>query len=157
MEELEVQQAELGEDEPLIGYFRYTVDDKGRVVVPVEWRQRLGTDFYLTISPSDMLYIFAAKDWHNLTKRLMDAYSANPQEMGPIMQRFLGNAHKVKADNNWRFIVPSNFRETFKPKSAIYFVGRGDRAEMMNEDAYKQWRRETSEEEVKRRQAALGF
>lgn len=157
MEELEVQQLELGEDEPLIGCFHYTVDDKWRVFVPIEWRRRLGTDFYLTVSPSDMLYIFAAKDWNNLSKKLMEKYNEDPQGMGDIMRRFLGNAHKVKADNNWRFIVPSNFRDTFKPRSAIYFVGRGDRAEMLTEDAYKQWRQETSREEVKRRQAALGF
>ncbi len=158
MEELEVQQTvELRPDEWFIGTVRYSVDDKGRVVVPVELRQRLGSEFYLTLSPYDTVYIFAAEDWKRYTQRLMELYQTNPQRLAPVVQRIMSFGQKVKVDNNWRFIVPSNLRETCNLRKTVYFVGNGDRVELMNEDAYKQRFSRITAQEVKELQAELGL
>lgn len=155
---MEAQQvAELRPDELFIGTFRYSVDDKGRVVVPVELRQRLGSEFYLTISPYDTVYLFAAPDWQRYTQRLMEAYNANPQRVAPVLQRIMGFANKVKVDSNWRFILPPNLRETCRLQKTVYFVGNGYCAELMNEEAYKQRASRTTEAKVKDLQAELGL
>ncbi|MCS7186996.1 MAG: hypothetical protein N3B10_03175 [Armatimonadetes bacterium] len=158
MEELEVQQVvELRPDEWFIGTVRYSVDDKGRVVVPVELRQRLGSEFYLTISPYDTVYIFGSEDWKRYTQRLMELYQTNPQRLAPVVQRIMGSGQKVKVDNNWRFIIPSNLREACNLRKTVYFVGNGDRVELMNEEAYKQRFSKITAEEVKKLQEELGL
>ncbi|MDT7896754.1 MAG: hypothetical protein OXFUSZZB_000773 [Candidatus Fervidibacter sp.] len=158
MEELEVQQiAELRPDEWFIGTFRYSVDDKGRVVVPVELRQRLGSEFYLTISPYDTVYLFAVSDWQRHIQRLMEAHAARPREIAPVLQRIMGFASKVKVDGNWRFIVPPILREACRLQKTVYFVGNGFCVELMNEEAYKQRFSRTTEEKVKALQAELGL
>jgi len=158
LEELEVQQVvELRPDEWFIGTVRYSVDDKGRVVVPVELRQRLGSEFYLTISPYDTVYIFGAEDWRRYTQRLMELYQANPQRLAPVVQRIMGCGQKVKVDSNWRFIIPANLREACNLRKTVYFVGNGDRVELMNEEAYKQRFSKITAEEVKRLQEELGL
>ncbi|GBC99185.1 Transcriptional regulator MraZ [bacterium HR17] len=158
MENLEAQQiVELRPDELFIGTVRYSVDDKGRVVVPVELRQRLGSEFYLTISPYDTVYLFAASDWQRYSQRLMEHYSANPQKLAPVVQRILGFANKVKVDGNWRFILPANLREACRLQKTVYFVGNGDRVELMNEEAYKQRASKVTAESVKELQAELGL
>jgi len=158
VEELEVQQpVELRPDEWFIGTVRYSLDDKGRVVVPIELRQRLGSEFYLTISPYDTVYIFAAEDWRRYAQRLMELYQANPQRLAAVVQRIMSNAMKVKVDSNWRFIVPTNLREICGLRKTVYFVGNGDRVELMNEDAYKQRFSKISAPEVKELQAELGL
>jgi MraZ protein len=158
LEELEVQQAvELRPDEYFIGTVRYSVDDKGRVVVPVELRQRLGIEFYLTLSPYDTVYIFASEDWRRYTQRLMENYQANPQKLALVLQRVMSFGQKVKVDNNWRFIVPANLRETCNLRKIVYFVGIGDRVELMNEEAYKQRFSKIMAQEVKELQAELGL
>ncbi|MCS7192355.1 MAG: hypothetical protein NZ937_05160 [Armatimonadetes bacterium] len=158
MEELEVHQAvELRPDEWFIGTVRYSVDDKGRVVVPVELRQRLGSEFYLTLSPYDTVYIFANEDWKKYTQRLMELYQTNPQRLAPVVQRIMSFGQKVKVDNNWRFIVPSNLRENCNLRKTVYFVGNGDRVELMNEEAYKNRFSRITAQEVKELQAELGL
>ncbi len=158
MEELELQQpVELRPDEWLIGTVRYSVDDKGRVVVPVELRQRLGSEFYLTISPYDTVYVFAAEDWRRYTQRLMELYQTQPQRIAPVVQRIMSHGQKVKVDNNWRFIIPTNLREACQLRKTVYFVGNGDRVELMNEEAYKQRFSKITAQEVKELQAELGL
>jgi len=158
LEELEVQQTvELRPDEYFIGTVRYSVDDKGRVVVPVELRQRLGSEFYLTLSSYDTVYIFAPEDWKRYTQRLMEFYQSNPQRYAPVLQRIMSFGQKVKVDNNWRFIVPANLREICNLRKIVYFVGIGDRVELMNEEAYKQRFSKITAPEVKELQAELGL
>lgn len=158
MEELDVQQTvELRADEFLIGTFRYSMDEKGRIVVPVELRQRLGSEFYLTLSPYDTVYIFAAEDWRRYSQRLMELYQSNPQRLAPVIQRIMSFGQKVKVDNNWRFIVPTPLRENCGLKKTVYFVGNGDRVELMSEEAYKQRFNRITTEEVKQLQAELGL
>lgn len=158
MEELEVQQTvELRPDEWFIGTVRYSVDDKGRVVVPMELRQRLGSEFYLTLSPYDTVYIFASEDWRRYSQRLMELYQTNPQRLAPVVQRIMSFGQKVKVDNNWRFIVPTNLREACNLRKNVYFVGNGDRVELMNEEAYKQRFSKITTDEVKALQAELGL
>lgn len=158
MEEFEVQQTvELRPDEWFIGTVRYSVDEKGRVVVPVELRQRLGSEFYLTLSSYDTIYIFASEDWKRYTQRLMEHYQADPKRFGAVLQRIMSFGQKVKTDSNWRFIIPSNLREICNLRKIVYFVGVGDRVELMNEEAYKQRFSRITAPEVKELQAELGL
>ncbi len=158
MEELDLHQpVELRPDEWFIGTVRYSVDDKGRVVVPVELRQRLGSEFYLTISPYDTVYIFAAEDWRRFTQRLMELFQTDPQKIRPVLQRIMGYGQKVKVDNNWRFIIPPILREACQLRKTVYFVGNGDCVELMNEEAYKQRFSKINAQDVKELQAALGL
>lgn len=158
MEELEFQQAaELGPEDYLMGTYRYSVDDKGRIVVPVEFRRRLGSEFYLTISPNDTVYIFPPEDWKRYSQRLMELYQANPQQLAQVVQRIMSFGQKVKVDNNWRFIVPTSLREICNLRKIVYFVGHGDRAELMNEEAYKNRFSKITAQEVKDKQAELGL
>lgn len=157
MEEEFQQVVELQQDEYFIGTVRYSMDDKGRVVVPVELRQRLGSEFYLTLSPYDTVYIFAHEDWRRYTQRLMENYQANPQRLALVLQRVMSFGQKVKVDNNWRFIVPANLRETCSLRKVVYFVGVGDRIELMNEESYKQRFSKITMQEVKDLQAELGL
>ncbi len=158
MEELEAQQVvELRADDWFIGTVRYSVDDKGRVVVPVELRQRLGSEFYLTLSPYDTVSIFAPEDWRRYSQRLMELYQANPQKLAAVVQRVMSFGQKVKVDSNWRFIVPANLREACNLRKTVYFVGNGDRVELMSEEAYKQRFSRITATEVKELQAELGL
>jgi len=158
LEELEAQQVvELRADDWFIGTVRYSVDDKGRVVVPVELRQRLGSEFYLTLSPYDTVSIFAPEDWRRYSQRLMELYQANPQKLAAVVQRVMSFGQKVKVDSNWRFIVPANLREACNLRKTVYFVGNGDRVELMSEEAYKQRFSRITATEVKELQAELGL
>lgn len=158
MEELEVQQVvELRPDEWFIGTVRYSVDDKGRVVVPVELRQRLGSEFYLTVSPYDTVYLFAPSDWRRYTERLMQFVQENPGQGRALLNRIMGFASKVKADSNWRFLLPQALRKVCKLQKTVYFVGNGDRVELMNEETYREHYSRVTDEQVKRLQAELGL
>lgn len=156
MGEMDAQHiVELTAEDLFIDTYCHLIDDKGRVVVPAEFRQRLGTEFYLTISPYDTVCLFAIEDWRKYTAKLMELYQSNPRQFAPLVQRVMSFARKVRADNSGRFLLPQHLRDICKLQKSVYFIGVGDRMELMNEESYEERLKMLTSEEVKQMQMQL--
>ncbi|MGZ3507624.1 MAG: division/cell wall cluster transcriptional repressor MraZ, partial [Vulcanimicrobiaceae bacterium] len=56
------------------GQVEHALDDKGRLIVPARFRERLGTGFILTIAqPDPCLALYPAATWADFCERLEGA------------------------------------------------------------------------------------
>ncbi|MCS7225038.1 MAG: hypothetical protein NZ959_10875 [Armatimonadetes bacterium] len=157
METEERHGEDLRQEDLIIGSPRSSMDDKGRFVLPAELRQRLGQEIYVTISPDDNLYVFDPQEWKRYSEALMARFEEDREGMVLLVQRIMGMAAKVRADGNWRFLVPQRLREICRLQGTIFFFSRGDRIEVMNEQAAKERFAQIMSEAVRKKQAQLGF
>lgn len=90
------------------GEFEHGVDDKGRVVIPVDFRDGLGDEFVVTRGPDHSVLAMPIPLWERIAQTLKDRLL---QSDGDILQRLLGGRAIVKLDPQYRLAIPKHLRE----------------------------------------------
>lgn len=111
------------------GEYDLGVDDKGRVVIPGEYRVPLGEEFVLTRGPDHAIWVMPSATWEQIESRLnRDFLKANSS----YVQRFLGGRTYVKPDSAHRLLIPRHLREWAKisQDEAAVIVGQGPKLEI---------------------------
>jgi len=95
-----------------LGTANYSIDDKGRLVVPTSMRavpgrkQPLKT-FVLLYGLDGCLWLYSEEGWKRLEERLYALSVGNRQQRG-IARAFLVGASKVTVDKQGRISIPSS-------------------------------------------------
>ena len=87
------------------GNFTHSIDKKGRIFVPVKFRDDIGTDFVIvnSIDKSLSLSIYSAAEW----KKICDKIELLPyDEALEISRYFISSAMDVAADTQGRVCIP---------------------------------------------------
>jgi MraZ protein len=92
------------------GTLNYSIDDKGRIVVPASMRVVRGrkaplTTFILLKGLDNCLWLYAEEDWTNFEQRLGRLSMGTKQERA-VARAFLMDACKVTVDKQGRISVP---------------------------------------------------
>ena len=54
----------------LMGEYMHTIDAKGRVILPADFRSELGESFIITKGLDSCLFIYTMTEWENLSTKL---------------------------------------------------------------------------------------
>ena len=99
------------------GRFDHALDDKGRVSLPVRFREVLTREsldrLYITKAPFESercLAVYPPSEWERLVGRLRQKPSFDP-DVQQFKLWFLGEAHEVQVDRQGRILVPPRLRE----------------------------------------------
>lgn len=118
----------------LSGTFNHTVDDKGRVVMPVKFKKELGLDFVITAGYDDSLLIMSLDEWKKFTERFNNA---PPSKVRWIKRYFLGNLFEVSTDKQGRMQIPQQLREKINVQDSVVLVGTGDMVELWTPERWE--------------------
>lgn len=121
---------------PLLGTDPATVDKKGRILLSVKKRERLGDPFALMLGEAGCLIAYPQDVWEDL---LAEIYSYKAINVGrqEYTRLLLGNADdEIRFDAQNRFVVPSRLRDLAGLKEHVMLVGCGDRLEIWDRDQY---------------------
>jgi MraZ protein len=122
------------------GRFDHTLDNKGRVSVPMGFRmeiQRLGGDRAPVLTRSkEHIRLYPADTWDAMERRLASMSSFNPDVQN--LQRFLiGNCAECPVDAQGRITIPAPFRDFADLAGKITLSGVLDRIEIWNYDRFE--------------------
>ncbi|MGC8666691.1 MAG: division/cell wall cluster transcriptional repressor MraZ [Chthonomonadales bacterium] len=93
----------------LWGEFEHGVDDKGRVVMPQEFRAALGEQFVLTRGPEHAIFVFPMDVWRAVESRLRGGVM--DRERAFLRQMMAGSRTIVRLDPQFRLAIPKLLRE----------------------------------------------
>jgi len=109
----------------LRGNYLASVDEKGRVKIPVDFLSELrksGTKFYVTSDTGDCARIYPMKVWEGIEKKLAKLSSHNRAK-----QRFLARTNYygqvVEVDGQGRLLIPPVLRESAQMKGEVDVQG----------------------------------
>jgi MraZ protein len=125
----------------LIGEYIHTIDEKNRVSMPAKFRKELGKIVIITPGLGQCLFIFTAKEWEKVSKRLSDSDSdlsflkADQRNFNRYM---FGRAAEVEIDSIGRILIPDFLKERIGLKDAAAIIGVKDRVEVWNEKAWSE-------------------
>lgn len=91
------------------GEHYHTVDDKGRVIIPLKFRNELGTTFVMTKGIGGCLFIYREKDFQDIEERLQARQVFDEHAMR--LKRWLfASASDTQVDTQGRVAIPANLR-----------------------------------------------
>src|SRR3990167_4083686 len=117
-----------------------TIDAKGRLAVPVRYRDALSlsaksesTALVITIDTEEKcLLLYLAKDWLTIENKLQNLPSFN-QATRRIQRLLIGHATDVELDSHGRLLLAPLLREYAELDKKIVMIGQGNKFEIWNE------------------------
>lgn len=128
------------------GTYAHSLDAKNRVIIPANYREKLGTGFTITINSSiDALVIYPARKWETVYEQLISVRDTD--DMGMDYKRYLvANAQTdMEMDAQGRVLIPQNLRDAVGLSKEVTFVGMLDYAELWDTAALAEKTRHTRE------------
>ncbi len=120
----------------LIGEYHHTLDDKGRVAVPVKLRAACKKGAILTRGLDHSLVLFPRAAWQSFVDTLQALPWQQP-ETRALSRLFMAGASEVELDRSGRVLVPEHLRTYARLTRELVFLGLGNRLELWDKTAWE--------------------
>ncbi len=121
----------------LIGEYQHSLDNKGRVTVPVKFREDLGEHFVVTKGFDQCLYVYSMEEWERFSDKLKKLPLSNP-DAREIVRFFTARACDCELDKQGRVLIQNGLREYGDLVKDVVFVGTITRAEIWDRAKYEE-------------------
>ena len=136
------------------GRYQHTVDAKGRIFVPVKFRDKLGQSFIAAAVLDHCISLYSFEEWD----KLMAGINAMPVSKARDLQRHLSaNAAEVELDAQGRILLPRHLVEYGLLERDATVIGAGNHAEIWNAANLTRWESERTDESWEDLFRELGF
>ncbi len=125
-----------------IGQFLHTMDPKGRVSIPVEFRmefQRHGEMPPILITIEDHLALYPNEEWRKLADKVLSSPLLSP-EVTDLEDYLFPGAHACPIDKQGRIAIPPVSREEAQLEREVVIAGSGKRVTIWNAERYQKHR-----------------
>jgi MraZ protein len=135
------------------GTYEFTLDDRGRVSVPAQFRHQFeNNQGFVTLSDDGCVELYTTEAF----KKMHDDIAGKPRttEEGRLLRRaFYGDTFPVELDRQGRVLIPQSLREEAELEGPVTIVGTGECFEIWNRERYREWR---AKRKAKRRERSSG-
>jgi MraZ protein len=125
-----------------IGEFRHTLDDKGRVSVPIKFRAGLAQGLVVTRGLDRSLFLYPKNEWGRLAEKLA-ALPLGKADTRAFARLMLAGAMEADIDASGRVMIPQYLREYAGLSKNVVITGLYDRLEVWDEDTWNVYRAKT--------------
>lgn len=125
-----------------IGEYHHSIDDKGRLAVPVKFRKALLKGAVVTRGLDHCLFLYTQEEWTKLATRLatLPIAKSNSRAFARLM---LAGAMDVSLDKQGRIVVPDYLRDYGGVEKKVVIAGLYNRLEIWDSAAWTSYKRNT--------------
>lgn len=140
-----------------IGEYSHNLDDKGRLAIPVKFRNDLKKGAVVTRGLDNCLFLYTKTEWQKLAERLatLPISQADSRAFARLM---LAGAMDVEFDKQGRIILPEYLRQFAAMKKEVIIAGLYNRLEIWDKKKWDVYKTKTEAESgnIAERMAELG-
>lgn len=128
----------------LIGEFRNTMDEKGRILFPSKLRSVLQqNELMITQGLDHCLMLFTVEEWEKLNEKIVGSASLFNDQKRLVMRRFIAPAQKLEFDKSGRLSIPQSLREYASLSGESVILGLNKYMELWDASCYKDYLEKT--------------
>ena len=128
----------------LLGEHHHNIDDKGRLVIPNEYRLELGNRFVITRGIEKCLYVYSLTEWDKLVAKL-NTLPFTKKDARTFMRSFFSGATVCEFDKTGRINITSPLVSYADLQKECVVIGVNDRLEIWNESLFNEFMNDNSE------------
>ncbi|MBI3626824.1 division/cell wall cluster transcriptional repressor MraZ [Candidatus Uhrbacteria bacterium] len=119
-----------------IGEYNHTVDDKGRLAIPVKFRNSFPEGAVVTKGLDECLFVYPRSEWEKLAEKLarLPISQSNTRAFSRLM---LAGAMDLEIDKQGRVILPEYLRQYGGLVRKVIITGLYNRLEIWDEEKWK--------------------
>ncbi len=118
----------------LMGEYKYTIDEKGRLNLPTRFREQMGSSLVVTRWLDQCLVLFSQQRWESICQQITAQGMVKTRDM----QRFLfAMATEVVPDRQGRILISGPLRQHAGLDKDVTIIGVGTHAELWNSQAWQ--------------------
>lgn len=123
-----------------IGEYTYSIDEKKRLAIPAKFRSLLGKKAVITRGLDQCLFLFPAKEWGDLAKKLAQLPLSQADARG-FARLMLTGAMEVSLDNLGRILIPDYLKTYAILKKKVVIAGVYNRVEIWDEGEWQEYKK----------------
>ena len=127
-----------------VGEAQHTIDAKGRLIIPANYREELGEEFMLAKGLDGCLFIYPMEQWHELESKLR-ALPLTQKEARSFARFFFSGANEGEMDKQGRLIIPQALREYAQLTKECVVVGVDNRLEVWDQEKWRAYNAQSEE------------
>ncbi|MEE8581306.1 MAG: division/cell wall cluster transcriptional repressor MraZ [Myxococcota bacterium] len=130
-----------------LGTHSHTMDTKGRLSIPVEFRveiQLRSENASILTNDKNCLALYPYDDWEAFSDRLARVSQIRP-EVRKFQRFFVAGAAKAPFDSQGRILIPQHLRQHAQLGREVIVAGVGPRIELWNKELFATDRADTYE------------
>jgi len=141
-----------------LGEYQHTLDAKGRLSLPVKFRNQLAGSYVVVQGIEKCLYLFAPAAFEEFLARLT-AQTDFGSDLRTARRHFAAHAKDDDLDSAGRISIPAKLREWASLERDVTIIGNGNRVEIWDSGAWEAYNKaaESRIEEVTSKLAELGI
>jgi len=128
-----------------IGEYHHTMDDKGRISIPVKFRADLAQGAVVTRGLDRSLFLYTKQEWEKLAQKLAALPIGKPDTRA-FARFMLAGAMEAEIDGSGRVTIPMYLRTYAGLTKNAVLTGVHDRVELWDESAWDAYRAKTEAE-----------
>ena len=125
-----------------IGEYHHTLDDKGRVSIPVKFRADLAQGGVVTRGLDRSLFLYPKPEWDRLAQKLA-ALPLGTADTRAFARLMLAGAMEAEIDASGRVVIPPYLRTYAGLTKNIVLTGLHNRVELWDEQTWDTYRTKT--------------
>lgn len=128
-----------------IGEYKHTIDDKGRLAIPVKFRGDLAKGAVVTRGLDASLFLFPKEEWDKLAQKLasLPLGQSNSRAFARLM---LAGAMDAELDKQGRLVLPEYLRNYAGMQKSVVVAGLFNRLELWDADTWEAYKQKTESE-----------
>ena len=127
------------------GRHEYTIDDRGRVPIPPDFRANLGDGpIWLVDGAEECLELYTHAEFERWSEQI-DRIPAS-EDGRRIRRAFYSSSHRLALDKAGRVLIPLEVREEAGLSGPVVLVGRGNVLELWAKSVWEAERKRTKEQ-----------
>ena len=125
----------------LMGEYRHSIDDKGRLTLPARIREELGPCFVVTKGLENCLFVYPQAEWAVLEAKLR-ALPVTQKDARAFARLFFSGAAECRPDAQGRVLLPAPLRAYAGLEHEGVIIGVSSRVEVWQPEAWERFEHE---------------
>jgi len=124
------------------GEYLHTIDRKGRLILPVKFRESAKNNFidkfFITRGLDGCLFMFSEEEWHNQEQRFKNL-PITKQQTRTFNRLYFSGAVEIIVDKQGRILIPQFLKDFAGIKRDVAIVGVSNRIELWAKEKWQEF------------------